>query len=54
MELHDTPMLRYLGQLSQPDLVPAIEPTLWLVQYRDGGWPLPMVPSRRPVNRLTG
>ncbi|WP_167562324.1 hypothetical protein [Aeromonas fluvialis] len=52
MELHDTPMLRYLGQLSQPDLIPATGPAHWFLQHRDGGWQLPTVQATLPVNRL--
>ncbi|MGL5323160.1 MAG: hypothetical protein ACRC91_00285 [Aeromonas sp.] len=52
MELHDTPMLRYLGQLSQPDLIPATGPAHWFLQHRDGGWQLPTVQATPPVNRL--
>ncbi|MEM0551993.1 hypothetical protein LA366_15090 [Aeromonas jandaei] len=52
MELHDTPMLRYLGQLHQPDQTPGTESAHWFLLHRDGGWPLPTTPEAQPVNRL--
>jgi len=53
MELHDTPILRYLGQLNQPEAVPACGTTHWFLQHRDSGWPLPPEQTAQPLNRLT-
>ena len=52
MELHDTPMLRYLGQLSQPDLIPTTGPAHWFFFLFDGGSQLPTTQATLPVNRL--
>lgn len=41
MELHDTPIIRYQGQLNRPDSAPVIRPTHWFLQHRDDGWHLP-------------
>lgn len=42
MELHDTPMVRYLDQSDHPDAVPTTDPVHWFLQHRDDGWQLPV------------
>lgn len=52
MELNAPPMLRYSGQLNQPDLIPASGPTHWFLQHRDSGSLLPGEQPPPPSTRL--
>lgn len=48
MELCDRPSLGHRPQASQPDPIPAGQPSPWYMLHRDQGWEAACVQERAP------